>query len=129
MGINSLFLSVPPFEVIQQLCACFDLASPDDTRLFDRISMKHTRTVEKLSSMVDTLSSYYMPCKRRVFLDRTNITHKRAVTVLRQFLKLYNYRVDGYYKGVNRDKLMQYQIRPLKSCIQVNHAQVEVKFH
>ncbi len=51
--------------------------------------MTEMNTIDKLNKIKDDLYQYYLPCKAKVYIE--NITLKKSITILRQFLKVHNY--------------------------------------
>ena len=57
-------------------------------------------SVEKLKLL--KLDKYYLPCKAKIYL--LNINEKRAITILRHFLKVFNYKLYSTEKYINKKK-------------------------
>lgn len=87
---------------------CFNIHDLDDKRMFCKYDMIEHCTVKKLMELKEPLSSYYIPCKSKLYLE--NLTEKRAVTVLKQVLRLYGYCLWSKEKNHRNKKIIFYQI-------------------
>ena len=56
----------------------------------------------------DELANYYLPCKANIYLK--NITLKRCIVILRQFLKCHNYNLYSKEKFIKGVKYLIYYI-------------------
>ena len=56
----------------------------------------------------NTLSNYYLPCKSKDYLQ--DITEKRCITILRQFIKIFNYKCIGIEKSIQGKKCITYRL-------------------
>ena len=111
MTINQLFTKKPSKELIEKLIQSFGLSDFNDDRIFSRRDIDKNNTIQKIQALVSELSLCYLPCKRKIYLE--NIDYKRAITILRQCLRLYNYNIKSKEKYFNGDKLIIYQILPI----------------
>ena len=113
MKINQLF--VTPIDddcLIKDLLSCFNLKSLEDTSSFSVIEMKKNKSLIYFDeNILSRLKSYYLPCKANVYL--TNVTEVRMITIFRQILKTFNYRLATTKKTINKDKLIFYNIEPI----------------
>ena len=78
------------------------------TKFFTKESLKENDIPSKLSSMKDQLEKYYLPCKAKTYI--TDITEKRCITILRQFVKIHDYKCIGMEKSVKGKKMMTYRL-------------------
>ena len=83
--IYQLFVRLPSNEEFQKILDCFSLTSINDKREINLYFIKTNRTVHKLNKIKSLLESIYLPCKHYYI---TNISYKRAMTILRQVLRL-----------------------------------------
>lgn len=72
--------------------------------------MKECNTLEILGELSDELRTYYIPCKRKVYVD--NLTYKKSITLFRQFLKQFHYKCMGIEKSIKGVKQMTYRVMP-----------------
>lgn len=108
MVANQLFRILPDIEVVQQLLHAFGLSSLDDNNFFTKNTMKEKNTADIFISMKQQLETYYLPCKSKVYID--NITDKKCITILRQFLKVHGYTLISKERYIDRKKLCVYRL-------------------
>lgn len=108
MPQNQLFKITPNEKIIQSILDCFGLSDLNDTRFFTKKNMIESNTIHKLNELSDQLKSFYLPCKSKIYLY--NLTHKKCITILRQFIKLYNYKCIGIEKSIEGKKEMTYRL-------------------
>ena len=83
------------------------------TKIFTRKDLKEHKLIQKLEEIKEEISSYYLPCKRKVYLE--DLTIKKSITILRQILKLYDYVVKSNERWIKGEKIIVYQILPKNS--------------
>jgi len=108
MKRNQLFKKIPDLNFIIDFIQIFGLKSLDDIRQFSRKNLEQLDTLEKLKEFLPRLSEYYIHCKKLKYLD--NIDIKKAITILRQILHEYNYKVNSIEKFVDGKKILLYNI-------------------
>ena len=108
---NQNFRNLPDMNIILSLLETFGLDNLEDSRLFTREHMEEINTVDKINDLVPKLSEYYLPCKCKNYLEE--ITEKKTITILRQFIKIYNYKVITFEKSIKGKKQMIYQLTPI----------------
>ena len=108
MTLYQLFTKKPTEEIIDSLLGCFGLESLEDTKVFTKKELKEIDTVEEMKKVVPNLQEYYLPCKRKKYLS--DLTHKKAVTILRQFIKCYDYVLYSKEKYIQGEKYLTYQL-------------------
>lgn len=113
MTINQLFTKKPSKELIEKLISSFGLTGFSDDKVFSKRDIDKNDSIEKIMKFKNELSNCYLPCKRKIYLE--NIDYKRAITILRQCLRLYNYYIKSKEKYFNGDKLIIYQILPINN--------------
>lgn len=102
------FRNNPDMKIIQLLLESFGLDSLEDDRFFTKETMKEINTVEKINSLKPKLEEYYLQCKSKYYLS--NLTEKKSITVLRQFIKKYNYKVVTFEKSIQGNKQLTYRL-------------------
>lgn len=105
---NQLFRINPDLPIIQSLLDAFGLDNLEDTRFFTKQNMIEIETVQKINTLKKTLENYYLPCKSKDYLN--NITEKRCITILRQFIKIFNYKCIGIEKSIQGKKCITYRL-------------------
>lgn len=113
MKINQLFREKPPESIVIKLLSAFGLKAFDDDTFFCKNDLlnKHN-TIDILNNLKSELERFYIPCKAKIYLS--NITCKTALTILRQFIRLYSYQLDIRQKYVKYKKIIFYRIQPVK---------------
>ena len=112
---NQLFKILPTIEIIETILNIFGLKGLDDDHHFSREDIKHNEVVEKIISIKNYLSYFYLPCKSRLYLN--DINEKNVITILKQFIKVYNYSIISREKYMNKKKFIIYKIIPIKEKI------------
>ena len=108
MTINQLFKIKPSLYIIIQIVSFFDIKLNDlhKKNSFNNKNLKLSK--EQLNNIKYLLIDYYIPCKKKIYLDI--MTTKKAITILRQLLKLYNYSLESHEKYNNSKKIIVYTI-------------------
>lgn len=105
---NQLFKINPDSFIIDKLLTAFCLKNIDDTRFFTKQNILDNDTPQKIISLIPELINYYLPCKAKIYLK--DINHKKCITILRQFLKFFQYKCIGTEKCFNGKKQMTYRL-------------------
>ena len=66
------------------------------------------KTVEKLTNLIPELVIYYLPCKYNQFLRELN--ENKCITILKQNIKLYDYKIKKKEYVINKVKIIYYFI-------------------
>lgn len=112
MKYLQLFCEIPSEMFLTQLLKCYGIQSMNDTHEFNKGDLVELKTVDKLNDLIPELIMYYLPCKAKIYLN--DITEKRAVTILSQFLKLHDYRLMREEKIINKKKIIFYRIQKVE---------------
>ena len=115
MAINQLFKIKPPKELVIKIIAQIninlndiDKDNKDCKKYFTIAELKEIKILEKIDVFIEKLKDYYLPCKQKIYLS--NITIKKLLTIFRQLLKLYNYKIVSNDKYNNGKKYIIYKI-------------------
>ena len=111
MSVNQLFKINPDHFILEKILEAFCLENINDSRFFTKENMKNNDTTNKIIELVPDLKNYYLPCKAKIYL--TNINDKKTITILRQFLKFFQYKCIGIEKSLNGKKQMTYRLMKL----------------
>jgi len=111
MKINQLFIKHVDEDMIGRVLKCFNLKGLTDRQQFCKLDLCTIGSVDALNKIKDDLSSYYIPCKARLYL--TDLTEKRAITVLKQVIRLHNYSLRSRERNFKNKKIIFYQIVPI----------------
>jgi len=98
MTIDQLFIKKPSIELIMKLMVHFDIMSLQSVVAFSQKTIVQNNILIKIKPVLDELGEYYLPCKKRVYID--NITPKKLITVVKQCLKLYDYKLISQEKYI-----------------------------
>lgn len=112
MKYFQLFCEQPSVEFMNDFLKCYGLNGFDDTLEFSKGDLIENNTVEKLENMLLEIVMYYLPCKAKIYLNDLN--EKRAITVLSQFLKLFNYTLSRKERIVTKKKIIYYKIQKIE---------------
>jgi len=105
---NQLFRILPDMEMINSLLEIFGLTSLNDTNFFTKETLAEYDTISRLNDMKDTLEAYYLPCKANNYIN--NITGKRCIVILRQFIRVHGYTLISKERYVNGTKVSVYRL-------------------
>ena len=102
------FKKKPDLKIIQPILETFGLDNLEDDRFFTKEHMKEIKTIENMIDLYENLEEYYLPCKSKIYLK--DLTEKKCITILRQFVKNYNYKVIGIEKSIKGNKQTTYRL-------------------
>jgi hypothetical protein len=108
MKIYQLFRERPSDVLLAKILFAFGLRDINDESCFSKTDLIKHGTVPKLNSIIHELESLYLPCKAREYL--IDITEKKALTVLRQLLRLYGRKLGIKQKYLSYKKVIYYFI-------------------
>lgn len=119
MKINQLFTQHVDQDLVLRMLKCFGLNNFEDKRTFCKHDLTKIDTVKKLEPLIEELRSYYLPCKAKVYLDNMDV--RKAITVMKQVLRLHNYYLQSKEKNFNTKKVMFYTLITEEDKHQVNY--------
>jgi len=114
-----LFQQVPDKEFIVKLLNCFGIIDFNDKKEFTKNNLENLNIISKIEDLIPELVIYYLPCKYEMFLK--NLTINKSITILRQLLRLYNYKLKKREHVQNKKKSIYYHI----SKIDDNNIRIE----
>ena len=103
---NQLFKIIPKINVLLDIIKCFGLNNLDEKKYFSKDDLSKINSVDKIKHL--NLEKYYLPCKSKIYIN--NLNNKKIITILRQFLKLYKYKLLSREKYINKKKIIIYYI-------------------
>lgn len=106
MKIHQLFRLKVETDVLIKLLKCFNLNGLEDKKVFSKYDLVKCDTLHKLEDMKSELEIYYLPCKSKIYLHE--LTEKKAITVLKQVLRLHGYFLVSKEKNVSNKKVIFY---------------------
>ena len=119
MPKNQLFKNYPTEEFVIGLLNIYGIQDFSDNHYFTKDDLENLNTIEKLNELKDTLSSYYIPCKAKIYINDIN-NHKKAITILRQFLKTQNYTLLSKEKYIKGNKHNTYTVISITNNLNIN---------
>lgn len=108
MTKNQLFRKIPPKDLVSQIVHTFGLKSLDDSSKFSKKKLKLIKTVDAINELKPQLEKYYLPCKARTYLNGLN--EKNVITILRQCIRIYGYKIDSREKYMKGEKYILYRL-------------------
>lgn len=110
MKLYQLFKSVPPPSFMVDFLACFGLRGLDDSSEFSKFTLRERSSVEQLVDFLPEIVMYYIPCKAKKYLS--DIDEDRAITILRQLLRIYEYELAKKERVIKKKKIIFYSLQP-----------------
>ena len=108
MSKDQLFKIIPDIQIIQLLLESFGLKDLQDSRKFTKEYMTEINTVQQITELKDKLNDYYLPCKSKIYLH--GINEKRAITILRQFIRVHGYTLISKERYIDGNKMSVYRL-------------------
>lgn len=121
MKINQLFIKKIELDLLLEVLNCFGLTDLYDKRFFCKYDILQQNTVERLNQLRGKLEPFYLPCKAKIYMDENGMNEKRAITILKQILRLHGYYLSSKEKNVNNRKIIFYQLLNEKDRTQSHH--------
>ena len=118
MTINQLFKNKPPLTLINEMLQGYGLENINDSKTFSRKDLENLKTIDFMNQFSKKLYDYYLPCKKKIYFK--NITSKTCITILRQCLRIYNYKLNSKEKYIKSEKIIIYKISPQGNVIYEN---------
>ena len=113
---NQLFRRNPDRYIINDLMLIFNIKSLDDENFhFTKQDLINLNIIDKINNIREKLEIYYLPCKAKMYLE--NLTEKKCITILRQFLKYIDYNLKLKEKYIKGTKNYLYYIYACKEKI------------
>ena len=111
MTINQLFKNKPCLNLVNKLINFFGLKDIDDTKIFSRKDLENLKTPQNIKTLEESFKNYYLPCKFKVYFK--NLDSKKCITILRQCIRLYNYKLISKEKYIKSEKIIIYRVSPV----------------
>ena len=118
MPKNQLFKNYPNEEFVINLLNIYGIKDFSDNHYFTKKDLEELNTIDNLNQLKNKLASYYIPCKAKLYVN--NIDHKRAITILRQFLKTQNYTLSSKEKYIKGIKYNTYTVVSITNNLNIN---------
>tara|TARA_Y100001958_G_C21153163_1_gene488797 strand:- start:198 stop:590 length:393 start_codon:yes stop_codon:yes gene_type:complete len=118
MPKNQLFKIHPNKELVEKLLNIFGINDFCDNHYFTKEDLIELETVKELNKLKEALRPFYIPCKAKIYLE--DINEKRAITILRQFLKTQNYNLYSKEKFIKNIKYNTYTVISIDNNVNIN---------
>jgi hypothetical protein len=112
MRKNQLFKKIPDKEYVLKIMKLFGIKGFEDKRFFTRKDLDKLNTLENIKECLPELREYYLRCKADKYLDE--LTTKTCITVLRQLLRHYNYKIVSREKYSEGSKHLIYNLKSIE---------------
>lgn len=106
-----LFQQIPDINFMIKLLNCYGINNFNDTKEFTKNDLEDLNIINKIDDLIPELVLYYLPCKYDMFLNKININ--KTITILRQLLRLYNYKLKKREHVQNKKKSIYYHIESI----------------
>jgi hypothetical protein len=109
MTINQLFKKQPNEDLILEIFSLLGYKELTDDISFTKNEITNNDVFSKICEKLEILKEFYLPCKKKVYFEDLN--HKKIITILRQTLKLFGYKIESREKLSQGQKLLIYRIK------------------
>ncbi len=124
---EQLFKNIPTKEFVEDVLKLFiPNGFQDSYYQFSRKMITEKNIIDKLNLLMPQLKNYYMNCKHKKYLE--NLDPKKCVTILRQLLRLYEYRVISIEKYHNGQKFLLYKIEKIEIEKDIHQKKLIIEF-
>jgi hypothetical protein len=108
MVLNQLFDEKPSLELINNIIKKIGLKDINDSNEFTILDLDINNSITNIKQFEDEIKECYIPCKRNKYVNE--ITNKSIITILRQFLKMYEKDLISREKYIKGTKYLVYKI-------------------
>lgn len=134
MSLNQLFLRKPPLDLFMKILNNCTIDSLNSNVYFSVNILDNNNSIIKSKLLLEELSEYYLPCKKKVYFN--DITNRKLITIIKQVLRLYDYKLQSTEKYSNSKKYILYQIvskdakvkKTRKNMHKISNERVVLKF-
>tara|TARA_Y100000361_G_C11149402_1_gene340128 strand:+ start:1662 stop:2015 length:354 start_codon:yes stop_codon:yes gene_type:complete len=117
---------MPDDELLKKILQCFNINDLNDNKEFTKAYLIFYKTNFLLEELIPELVCIYLPCKYNQFLGE--LTINRSLTILRQIIKLYDYKLNKRALIHDKTKVIYYSIRPIETNIIKVDKNITIKF-
>ena len=128
MTIYQLFREKPPFEIILNMLKRVGIEDvKNNTVSFTKDTILITEEDDMFwNNIAYNLKSFYLPCKYKIYC--CDLNSKKIITIIKQCLRLYNYRLDGKEKYSSGKKNILYSIQNTQSLLKDDNMDCIIRF-
>jgi len=106
--MTQLFKKDPTINILNKVLGTIGLAEFKEEYNFRKKDLITYGSVEKMKLINIELSEFYYPCKAKLYLD--DIDESKCVTIIRQFLRFFEYNLVSKEKYNNGEKFIVYSL-------------------
>ncbi len=110
MTLYQLFTKKPDLDILKKILNALGLDNLDDTKIFTKKDLAEMKAINNVSLIIPEIKDYYLPCKAKKYL--VDLDNKKLITILRQFIKCYNYFLFSKERYIQGEKYITYQLMP-----------------
>jgi len=110
MTLYQLFTKKPDLDILKKVLNALGLDNLDDTKIFTKKDLAEMKAINNVSLIIPEIKDYYLPCKAKKYL--VDLDNKKLITILRQFIKCYNYFLFSKERYIQGEKYITYQLMP-----------------
>lgn len=120
MKIRQLFRKKDD-RLLQTILSCFDIENLNSKVFISEYEMHRKGVIEKINNVKPILEEYYIPCKYRHNVDKEH-NIRSCINILRQIIRLYDYKVVRIIKNIGNDKHIYFKIENINdnSSVKLN---------
>lgn len=109
MSYYQLFNVLPNREFIDKVCRFYGIIDFDTNYVFSLRDLEKMETCKKINEMKEEFKIYYIGCKYKKYVEY--LDEKKSITILRQLLKVINYKVISREKYSDGKKYLIYSLK------------------
>lgn len=106
--MTQLFKKKPSIEILNRVLGTIGIDEFKEEFCFKKRDLIQFNTVSKMNDIIPELTEYYYPCKTKLYL--TNIDITKCITIIRQFLRHFDFSLIGKEKYNNGEKFIVYTL-------------------
>lgn len=107
MNKYQLFRQIPSKEFVEDFIKLYGPNGFDEHFYFTLNDLSNNNIIENITNIIDDLKEYYLKCKWHYI---ENLSLKKTITILRQLLRIYDYKLNSCEKYKNGSKFLLYNI-------------------
>jgi len=106
--MTQLFKKNPSIDILNKVLGTIGIYEFKEEFCFKKSDLISLTTVSKMNEIIPELTEYYYPCKAKLYL--TNIDTTKCITIIRQFLRYFDYSLVGKEKYSCGEKFIIYTL-------------------
>jgi hypothetical protein len=106
--MTQLFKKDPTIDILNKVLGTIGLTEFKEEYNFRKKDLITYGSVEKMKLINKDLLQFYYPCKAKLYLD--DIDESKCITIIRQFLRFFEYNLVSREKYNNGEKFIVYSL-------------------